>query len=113
MNEVTITITVRLPDGVTPDVSYGAATPARPAGPSAPPPAAVAPPPAAGGWVCPEHGTFKVVPAGTSKKTGKPYNAFTACGEQGCDQKPPRGSGPAQYVPAAPTGGEQFDDLPF
>lgn len=41
-------------------------------------------------WVCPVHGTSKVVPAGVSKKTGKPYNAFTACGEQGCNEKPGR-----------------------
>lgn len=41
-------------------------------------------------WVCPVHGTSKVVPAGVSKKTGKPYNAFTACGEIGCNEKPGR-----------------------
>ena len=106
MNRITITIHVDLPDGVTPDVSYGQASP-----PSRPAPAG-APSSPAGSWVCPEHGSSKVVPAGTSKKTGKPYNAFTACGETGCDQKPPRGPGPAQYAQAEPPAG-QFDDLPF
>lgn len=41
--------------------------------------------------LCPIHGTpWKVVPAGVSKKTGKPYDAFQACSTQGCDQRPPR-----------------------
>lgn len=39
--------------------------------------------------VCPIHNTpWKVVPAGVSKKTGKPYDAFRACSTQGCDQRP-------------------------
>lgn len=42
------------------------------------------------GWVCPVHGLNKVVPAGVSKKTGKPYDAFIACPAQGCNEKPPR-----------------------
>jgi hypothetical protein len=110
MNRITLTIHLDLPEGVqaTPDITYGS----RPAAPSGPTPAAVPPPPAAGAWACPEHGTSKVVPAGVSQKTGKPYNAFTACGEQGCDQKPPRGQSPSQ-PPPLPQGGEQFDDLPF
>lgn len=38
---------------------------------------------------CPVHRVpWKVVPAGVSKKTGKPYAAFTACPERGCDQRP-------------------------
>ena len=41
-------------------------------------------------WQCPEHGGSKVVPAGVSKKTGRPYQAFVVCDEQGCDRKPPR-----------------------
>lgn len=41
-------------------------------------------------WVCPVHGTSKVIPAGVSKKTGRPYEAFTACGETGCNEKPAR-----------------------
>lgn len=41
--------------------------------------------------VCPIHGTpWKVVPAGVSKKTGQPYDAFAACSTKGCDQRPPR-----------------------
>lgn len=40
---------------------------------------------------CPIHHTpWKVVPAGVSKKTGKPYEAFRACSTAGCDQRPPR-----------------------
>ena len=46
-------------------------------------------PQAATADVCPIHGTpWKVVPAGVSKKTGKPYDAFRACSTQGCDQRP-------------------------
>lgn len=32
---------------------------------------------------------MKLVPAGVSKKTGKPYNAFYACQVQGCTFRPP------------------------
>lgn len=41
-------------------------------------------------WVCPVHGAMKVVPAGVSQRTGKPYQAFVACPERGCSEKPPR-----------------------
>ena len=41
-------------------------------------------------WQCPIHHGSKVVPAGVSKKSGRPYQAFVACSEQNCDQKPPR-----------------------
>ena len=41
-------------------------------------------------WSCPVHHSSKVVPAGVSKKTGKPYQAFVVCEEQGCEQRPPR-----------------------
>ncbi len=44
-----------------------------------------APPP----WVCPIHHTVKVVPAGVSKRTGAPYEAFLSCTERDCPQKPP------------------------
>jgi hypothetical protein len=38
---------------------------------------------------CPIHNTeFKFVPAGTSKKTGKPYPGFYACSTMGCKEKP-------------------------
>ena len=39
--------------------------------------------------VCPTHNQpWKFVPAGTSKKTGQPYDAFYACPVRGCDQRP-------------------------
>lgn len=41
-------------------------------------------------WVCPIHGSSKVVPAGFSKRTQRDYPAFVACDSPGCDQKPPR-----------------------
>lgn len=38
---------------------------------------------------CPVHGTpWKTVPAGVSKKTGKPYTSFQTCSEQGCNERP-------------------------
>lgn len=38
---------------------------------------------------CPEHGVeFVQKPAGISKKTGRPYNAFWVCPTFGCSQKP-------------------------
>jgi hypothetical protein len=38
---------------------------------------------------CPVHAKpWKLVPAGVSKKTGRPYEAFLACPERGCDQRP-------------------------
>lgn len=42
------------------------------------------------GWLCPIHNDAKIVPAGVSKRTGRPYPAFLACPVAGCDQKPPR-----------------------
>lgn len=33
---------------------------------------------------------FKLIPAGVSNNTGKPYQAFYVCPEQGCKEKPPR-----------------------
>lgn len=44
-------------------------------------------------WTCPVHHTNRIVPAGISKKTNQPYNAFVVCGDQGCDIKPPRANG--------------------
>ena len=41
-------------------------------------------------WQCPVHHSRKVVPAGTSKRTGAPYDAFVSCTERDCNQKPPR-----------------------
>ena len=40
-------------------------------------------------WQCPVHHGSKVVPAGVSRKTGKPYSEFIACSEPGCNEKPP------------------------
>lgn len=38
---------------------------------------------------CAEHGTpFKLIPAGVSKNTGRPYDAFYACETKGCKNKP-------------------------
>jgi hypothetical protein len=38
---------------------------------------------------CPIHRQpWKVVPAGISKSSGKPYDAFRACPVRGCDQRP-------------------------
>ena len=42
--------------------------------------------------LCPTHHLpWKFVPAGVSQRTGKPYNAFHSCPEQGCKQRPPQG----------------------
>ena len=39
--------------------------------------------------MCPVHlRPWKVVPAGISKKTGRSYDAFLACSERGCTQRP-------------------------
>lgn len=44
--------------------------------------------------LCPIHNQpFKLVPAGTSKNTGKPYSAFMACPERGCREKPAQQGG--------------------
>lgn len=42
--------------------------------------------------LCPEHHKpwSKLVPAGVSKSSGKPFSAFWACPEQGCRQRAPR-----------------------
>ena len=40
---------------------------------------------------CPVHDSrWRLVPAGTSKKSGKRYNAFWACPERGCNERPGR-----------------------
>ncbi len=41
-------------------------------------------------WTCPVHHQVKTVPAGVSRRTQKPYDAFLACPVQDCPQKPPR-----------------------
>jgi hypothetical protein len=35
-------------------------------------------------WVCPVHHEVKVVPAGVSKSSGKPYNSFLSCTDREC-----------------------------
>lgn len=43
------------------------------------------------GGTCPDHGQpWKFVKAGTSARTGKPYDAFWSCQERNCDKKPPK-----------------------
>jgi len=74
----------------------------------------------AGPWRCPVHGSGKLVPAGISKKSGKPYGAFLACTDRDCTEKPPFHSAP---IPAAGPGPSlaplptyqagDLDELPF
>jgi len=52
-------------------------------------------------WLCPVHRTSKIVPAGTSRATGKTYTAFWACTERDCQQRPPRGYPVPLGVPAS------------
>lgn len=67
------------------------AAPPRPVPVPAAPPVQPAPIPAAPAGLCPVHNTaWRLVPAGTSSRTGKPYDAFWACSTKGCNQKPPR-----------------------
>lgn len=78
MSEIIIRISV--PDGVNVSVERGEERPfvERPA------------PPEPDGW-CPVHEQdWKLVPAGVSQKSGKRYNAFWACPERGCTERPPR-----------------------
>ena len=80
MSAITITIIVDVPDGAAVIVGQ------------APAPAAAAQLTSLEGdhdWKCPYHGVSRLVPAGTSKKTGKPYPAFRVCSEAGCEQKEP------------------------
>jgi hypothetical protein len=77
----TITISITIPDGATVSVDNGP--------PVGPPAQTFTPVESTSDWVCPEHGGARVVPAGVSKKTGKPYPAFRVCMRQECDQKEP------------------------
>lgn len=53
---------------------------------------------------CPVHGLeFKLIPAGTSKKTGKPYKAFYVCPEPECKEKPGGESQPPVGSKSSPT----------
>lgn len=78
----TITISITIPDGATVSVEnsngHPVAQPQQFASIENEP-----------GWTCQYHGVARVVPAGVSKKTGKPYPAFRVCSEPGCEQKEP------------------------
>jgi hypothetical protein len=51
----------------------------------------VRPPQTVNTGYCPIHQVpWRIVPAGVSKKTAQPYDAFQACSVRGCDQRPPR-----------------------
>ena len=52
---------------------------------------------------CPIHKVpAKVIPAGTSKSTGRPYASFTACPEKGCKAKVVMGLGATLNTEEAP-----------
>lgn len=54
---------------------------------------------------CPLHDQpFKLIPAGTSKKTGKPYGAFFTCQVMGCREKPTEAPKAPQIAKSSPTG---------
>lgn len=102
-----IVITIQVPDGVSVNVSGGATTSNdRPFVPQD------APPRPAGG--CEVHDVaWRLVPAGVSRKTGKPYNAFWACPEQGCNERPPRNAPVNMVDVSASSGAPDEDELPF
>lgn len=100
-----IIITIQVPDGV--NVSVGSSSSQTQGKPFV---ARDAPPEPSG--VCPEHELdWKLVPAGFSRTKvddqGNPkrYNAFWACPERGCIEKPPRDQ--------AMTVIQNQDNLPF
>jgi hypothetical protein len=93
-----IVIRLEIPEGV--DVRIGAGPPddAEPlplpewAAPDEPEPAVrtIAAARNGSGAGCPVHRVpWRSVPAGISKKTGRSYQAFLACGVPGCDERPP------------------------
>ena len=49
---------------------------------------------------CPQGHPLKVIPAGVSKTTGRPYNAFTVCSDRECNWKPERPQGTFTPRPA-------------
>lgn len=69
-----------------------------------------------GPWQCPLHGRSKIVPAGVSKKSGKPYQSFAACDIADCTEKQPFGSviaPPAYEAPLPAYQPNEVDELPF
>jgi hypothetical protein len=111
----TITIQIQVPDGVEVRVSQGGQ--ARQARQGSSRPFQAQPDPPFPQWdpTCPQHGVeWNLVPAGVSKKAvddqGNPkrYNAFWACPERGCNEKPERM--PDGY---SPDDEGYVDQLPF
>ena len=88
-----IVIRISVPDGVNVAVSQGTQQQVQQDRPFVERPA----PPEPVGFCEIHDAAWKLVPAGTSKKTGKRYNSFWACSTQGCDQRPAFGP-PAQPV---------------
>jgi hypothetical protein len=84
MSTITITISIDVPAGSNVRVSQGGGSDR---------PFVARPDPIYPEWdpTCAVHGEdWKLVPSGTSKKTGKPYNAFFACPARDCNEKPAR-----------------------
>ena len=101
MSQIRVSFIIEIPDGArvsTPDVEYAEPEYLAAASAAFPdaydPDARVAPVSivsAPADTLCPvHHVAFKTVPAGTSKRTGKPYEAFLACPATGCNEKPRR-----------------------
>jgi hypothetical protein len=82
----------RIEEEVAPLPAFSGAPSELPPPPAAPPaPDAYRPPIPATSYtaVCPVHGTpWKLVPAGVSKRTGKPYDAFYTCSNRDCQLRP-------------------------
>ena len=51
------------------------------------------------GWTCPVHGGNRIVPAGISGKTGRPYAAFMVCAATSCEERPPRVASSSRALP--------------
>jgi len=101
--------------------------------PQAPRPQAQNLDPNAAPWACPIHRLVKVVPAGVSKSSGKPFSAFYACSYRDangyCNEKGPQVQPmqqqqgllpqqwaqpqPQQYVQQPMMGEQQDDNVPF
>lgn len=62
---------------------------------------------------CPEHGPWKGVPAGVSKKTGKSYEAFYTCVEDGCLNRPTKDWEETHPVQKPEPAEESWGDVDF
>lgn len=103
MSQLTITLTITLPDGAS--VAVGAPPSLRAQLDAASPPATAASPAMPG--LCPIHGTPWTHKPGGTTKDGRPYGAFWACSKRAadgsyCREKPPKG-----YQPP------ESDEVPF